>query len=113
MQTLSAPDGDINFRTVSGAEAVRQRIGWKVRTRSGEWFLDSRIGTLSSEILGFLAESGNVTQQVLTTTILSIPEVSSVEDVETELDPRTRTLMFRARVILTTGQTVQIERQPF
>ena len=80
MQTLSAPDRDIDFTVVSGLEAVRQGILQRLRFWRGEWFLDATEGVpYLTDLLGDRLDTGLV-QSVVRDQVLAVPDVTGVSN---------------------------------
>ena len=103
MRTLSASAAveggpeDLDNLVADKLEALRQRIGQRLRFRRGGWFLDSSLGTVS--VLGH-ETTVPIAAAVLTDAIRDEggAEVLDVVDVTATLDRETRTLSYRARV---------------
>ena len=105
--TISAPDGDISpgFDTVTGVEAVRQRVQQRLRLLRGEWFLDASAGI--PYLQGILAQpsGAGLAGQVVAAEILDVEGVAGVRDVVAEFDTATRRLQFSANVETPDGTT--------
>lgn len=100
MLTISVtPEGDyddLDGQLVDGLESLRQRIVQRIRFPLGQWFVDTRRGTLP--LLGYNEPS--VPAGIITATILDEggAEVVSVENVVVGFDQATRAMTYTAQV---------------
>lgn len=81
MQSLSAPDHDIEFAIVTDLEQLRQRIQQHLRFFRGEWFLDTTEGVpYLTDLLGDRLDTSLV-ESVLYSQILEVDGVVSVSNI--------------------------------
>ena len=106
-RTLAVIDGDISpgFDTVTGREAVRQRVQQRLRLFQGEWFLDAGVGL--PYLQGVLAQSsgGTLVGPIVEAGIRTVDGVTAVRDVVVQVDLATRHLRFSANVETLDGST--------
>ena len=103
MTSIAATDTDMQFRLVTGMEALRQRIAQHLRFARGEYFIDTSQGVPYLDDV--IARPANLplAQQVVTAAIQSVEGVLSVTDVSVTLDKRKRVLNYQATVKATEG----------
>jgi hypothetical protein len=95
---LQAADGDIDITNgraslVTGLVEKSQKINNRLGLFRGEWFLDTRVGTLWWErILGIKQPDLRLVQRVLRSAILSVPGI--VDVVEEEISFASRRLEY-------------------
>ena len=98
MVTFGATDSDMEFRTVSGLESLRQRIVQHLRFARGESFFDSRLGVPYLAELLVRPASESLAAQVISSAITSVAGVRAVTNVQIRLDKARRILHYSANV---------------
>jgi len=102
-KTINFTDGDIqlvdgNFTTAVDLEGLRQKIIQKLQFFISEWFLDNTDGIpYFQDVLVKPADTGLVAS-IFNAVILDEVEVTSVGEVEADLDPNTRVFTYRAQI---------------
>ncbi len=97
---------------VNSSACVAQAVLTRLRLHTGEWFLDSSVGTpYSTEILG------NNTQplydQALKSVILGTEGVSSIDSYTSTYDSAARSLTVEATIMTIYGSTALTTTLPF
>ena len=88
---LELTDGQLTL-TEETLEATRQRVGIRLKTFLGEWYLDQNIGLpIWQRILVKAPNLGSIAS-LIRREILGTPGIASVQSVKTNLDRRTREL---------------------
>lgn len=92
--SLVCENGDVQI--IKGKEAIVQRIKQELRTELGEWFMNVSVGI---PYIDSIREGKNPNMIMLRTaiksTILSIPYINKITDLEFQLDNQKRTLHIR------------------
>jgi len=103
-RTLSLRDGDIhlddqgNLSTVSGIEALRQKILQKLRFFQGEWFLNINEGVPYFQQIFARPIDAGLAASIFNNEILEEEEVTGLKNVSANLDPITREFRYNAIV---------------
>ena len=99
MRTLNFPlsiDGHGDLVTVTGLEALRQKINQRLSLFKGSWFLDTTAGVpYFQEIIKKPVDPGLVAS-ILNQEILKESEVLDIGEVEADFDPETRKFNYKA-----------------
>lgn len=77
------------MRLIDGVEEVRQRIGVRLDTWRGSWFLDDAVGVPYQSWLDRGSPPLREIEDTLTATIAGTPGVAAVRSVVTTFDPLT------------------------
>ncbi|MCY3784561.1 MAG: hypothetical protein OXG79_12375 [Chloroflexi bacterium] len=104
-RTIAAADSDIatGFAVADGIEAVRQRVLQRLRLFRGESFLDAEAGVpYLTDLLGERLPSA-LAGSIIADQIRDVPGVLAVDNVDAQLDPRTRRLSVTADVTADDG----------
>lgn len=108
MRTLNFPlsiDGHGELVTVTGLEALRQKINQRLSLFKGSWFLNITAGIpYFQEIIKKPVDPGLVAS-ILNQEILKEPDVLSIGEVEADLNPETRKFSYRAVPMTVYGPT--------
>lgn len=85
MRTLGATAGDVDLTVVDGIESVRQRVEQRLRFWSATWFANQRAGVPYLGDVFLTRQDGALARRAVTDAVLSVPDVTGVRDIETEL----------------------------
>lgn len=91
------------------AQAVKQKAEDVLRQFQGEWFLDQTKGfPWFQSVLGQKNPDLGVIRNLFKSKLLSIDNVSAVDDVVFDFDSTTRALDYKIVLLLTNGQQVTV-----
>lgn len=79
-----------NLVMVRDAAAVAQLVEQHLKTWSGEWFLDRRVGVQWIEFVFVRPFDQGVAEAVLKEAVLGVPGVASIESFDVEFKPERR-----------------------
>lgn len=115
MKYRKLTNGDYSFggniaNFVTDEEAVAQAIKTKILLFYGEWWEDVTIGIpMFQSILGQANREGAslALRTLVEKRLMEVPEVQNLQDVKLSYDERTVTLS--VSVLLTSGETIEVE----
>ena len=105
--------GDLTLSGDKGQkETARQSIKATLRVFQGEWFLDNKdqptVGVpYMQQILGFKGITNEFLNTIMSNAILSDKHVNTIEEINSSIDPVTRTLSVDFSCTLKSGQTLE------
>ena len=96
--TLSATDGDIDFKVADGLESVRQRVHQRLLFQRGEYYIDIRKGLpYVTDILRHHFDH-SLAERVIIDNILEVEGVTEVKEPSLVFDRVLRKLTFSATI---------------
>lgn len=110
------PKGDIDIQAgkvqlVSGRQYVRQKIASRLKFFLGEWFRDQRLGIPYYRVVFIMNPDLDVIRSLYRNVILSVQEVTRVENIELDYDKTSRKMAVGFDAFLDAGETLLV-RQP-
>lgn len=104
---LAITHGDISI-CATDVDTIAQTISTRLKTLSGEWFLDTKIGIpYLSEILG-KTRRDRFLQKLVTEEIRKVPGVKELSDFGFNEGPESRSIVIKFKTVLTSQAVITV-----